>query len=128
MTNKKKRLISITIIAIVVITIIVSCSIIQKYKSTLFYEYFPDKNVTVAITYKQIPGPAVMGAPQNCTLIIKKNVFFFTKELLNKSFRFNDDGAYLNEKNVEIKWENDGIRVIIRGSEMRDKDFYCPLE
>ncbi len=91
-----------------------------------------DVPVTISVYSKESAlekffEPAVMGRSYDYNLVVREKGIF-AQTLLRRDFRFNNDGATIDESNITVELENNDVIVKIRSSEMKEKTFKIELD
>ena len=119
------------ILSIVVALIIGGYLLVVAFWNGTFNFMFPKEIATYnspdgeySLVFEQMGDPVWPFGPTDVRLTLKE---YNGKIIERVSTQIQDDGANASEHNVvSVSWNNDAVVVILRGSEMQDKEVAIP--
>ena len=116
---------------IVIALLIVACILFVAFWNGAFNFMFPKEVATYNspngeyfLVFEQMGDPAWPFGPTDVRLTLKEHN---GKIIERVSTQIQDDGANASEHHVvSVSWNNDAVVVILRGSEMQDKEVAVP--
>lgn len=123
MTKRKKRIIAAAVLGAVLLTIFFIWLFIIPHKLMSFTS--DDGKISVVISQYKAIGPF---AEPDYNIKIKKKGGLFDKTLLSESFEYDAfHHGQLDENDIEIKWYDDHVEVLIEFSKGRCHRFTAQI-
>ena len=72
------------------------------------------------VELREEPDMFLFRAPQKCSIVLRKGIW----QVCKVDTVIANDGGSIGSGSWDVKWDDEGVTVVLRGEEMADKGYY----